>query len=185
MITLQPQPDGTMTGDYRAESSITETSCTTERTVTFTRVGDAVESEASNPANLPARTVSPARGFRGRYRGTETPDNGWPPWSWDATVATHCLRTGERCISLIDAADNFYGRYLFAHDKWTTDAVGDNPCASDNVTAHSVLHLEIPLPQQHEDPFNTLTGSGHREVTGHSRCTASYGETLGLARTGD
>lgn len=185
VITLQPQSDGTMTGDYRAESSITETSCSTERTVTFTRVGDATENEASNPVNLPARTASAAQGFYGQYRGTETPDNGWPPWSWEASVETHCLRTGERCISLLAGSEDWFARYLFAHDKWTHDTVTDSKCNADNGTAHSEIHLEYPLPEPHEEPISTLTGNGHRNVTGQTRCTASYNETVELVRTGD
>jgi hypothetical protein len=70
VITLQPRPDGTLAGQYRAW----ESNCETERTVTFTRIGDVDLNSLPDPASQPVRVTSPATAWHGHYRITQTPD---------------------------------------------------------------------------------------------------------------
>ena len=76
-FTLQPNPDGTLSGET---TRATSNSCSaTKRTVTFTRTGDADVTKVPDPAALPPRAVSPAQALHGRYHEALTYANGNPP----------------------------------------------------------------------------------------------------------
>lgn len=102
VFTLQPQPDGTLSGDTTRG---TTNSCSAfKRTVTFTRTGDADTTKIPDPAGLPPRAVSPASTLHGRYHEAITYSNGsFTPGLDDLTVQTDCLRTGDRCMSMFHA----------------------------------------------------------------------------------
>ena len=60
IYTLQPQPDGTLTGDTIRAS--TDSLCAAKRSVKFTRTGDPDLSKVPDPAVLPPHAASPADG---------------------------------------------------------------------------------------------------------------------------
>ena len=74
VVTLQPQPDGTLTGE--SVRSSTDSLCAAKRAVKFTRTGDPDLNKVPDPAVLPSRVVTPADGLRGSYRETTTFTNG-------------------------------------------------------------------------------------------------------------
>ena len=178
VITLQQRPDGTLGGQYRAWSS--GDLCETERTVTFTRIGDVDINSLPDPAGQAPRVPSPAEGWHGRYHGTHTPLNKSNSASnWDNTYQTDCLRTGERCVTHSLAGD----RLVFADGKWTSTLDMKIGCNSGGSTP-TKLYYDVPLPQPPQDPIPLLTGHGHREITGGG-CAGSYDEDWKYQRTGD
>ena len=179
-MSLQPQPDGTLTGDFVVRST---TSCARNQQVTFTRTGDvAANVSIFDPKQQPARVPSPAQGLRGNYQETDTnPDGGVsPPTNFN--IQTYCLRTGDRCLSYWQNPKD-PRTFLFAQNKWdltTTSADGDCPKGG---RAHRVMSLEFPLPQPAPDPITLLTGHGHYTMTGD--CPAGSDFDVRVERTGD
>ena len=180
VFTLQPQPDGTLSGETRR--STTNSCSAVKRTVTFTRTGDPDLSKVSDPATLPPRAASPSTALRGRYHETITYANGGSaPGQDDLTVRTVCLRTGDRCLSLFHAIDGVVP-LVFSGGKWTRDDEGTVPCNLGG-TVHIKLSAEYPLPDPLQDPIPLLTGHGHNVTTG-SACAGGDFEDK-FERTGD
>jgi hypothetical protein len=179
-ITLQPKPDGTLSGQYTATN---QHLCSTTRPVTFTRTGDVELNGLPDPANQPARVSSPAEGLRGRYHRTVTwPDNR-PPNNDDFEVKTDCLRAGDRCMSYFHGPKGA-DPLLFADGKWTESANNDYDCTP-TVRAHNVSHSEFSLPQQPQNPITLLTGHGHSDVAPGTTCSGSLDFQTKYDRTGD
>ena len=165
VFTLQPQPDGTLTGET-TRSTINSCSAA-KRTVTFTRTGDPDLTKVPDPANLPPRAASPSTALRGRYHETITYANGGSaPGQDDLTVRTVCLRGGDRCMSLFHAVDGVVP-LVFSGSKWTREDEGTVPCNLGG-TVHIKLSAEYPLPNPLQDPIALLTGHGRNETTGSS-----------------
>jgi serine/threonine protein kinase, bacterial len=167
LFTLQPQPDGTLSGET---TRTTTNSCSAgKRHVTFTRTGDPDVTKIPDPAALPPRAASPASALHGRYHETITYANGSAaPGQDDLTVRTECLRTGERCMSLFHAPDGVVP-LIFSGGKWTREDEGTVPCNLGG-TAHIKLTAEYPLPDPLQEPIPVLTGSG-QNVTTESACS--------------
>ena len=180
VFTLQPQPDGTLSGDTTRG---TTNSCSAfKRTVTFTRTGDADTTKVPDPAGLPPRAVSAASTLHGRYHEAITYANGnSAPGQDDLAVHTECLRTGDRCISMFHAPDGVVP-LVFAADKWTRDDVGTVPCNLGGMTQVKIS-AEYPLPADLQDPIPELIGHGSNVSTG-SACTGGDFEDR-FTRTGD
>jgi serine/threonine-protein kinase len=180
VFTLQPQPDGTLTGET-TRSTINSCSAA-KRTVTFTRTGDPDLTKVPDPASLPPRAASPSTALHGRYHETITYANGGSaPGQDDLSVRTVCLRNGDRCMSLFHAIDGVVP-LVFGGGKWTRDDEGTVPCNTGG-TAQIKLSAEYPLPDPLQDPIPLLTGHGHNETTG-STCAGGDFEDK-FERTGD
>jgi serine/threonine-protein kinase len=180
VFTLQPQPDGTLTGD--TTRSTTNSCSTAKRTVTFTRTGDPDLAKVPDPAALPPRAASPSTALRGRYHETITYANGGSaPGQDDLTVRTVCLRTGDRCMSLFHAIDGVVP-LVFSGGKWSRNDEGTVPCNLGG-TVNIKLSAEYPLPDPLQDPIPLLTGHGHNVTTG-SACAGGDFEDK-FERTGD
>jgi serine/threonine-protein kinase len=180
VFTLQPQPDGTLSGE--TTRSTTNSCSAVKRTVTFTRTGDPDLAKVPDPATLPPRAASPSTALRGRYHETVTYANGGSaPGQDDLTVRTVCLRTGDRCLSLFHAIDGVVP-LVFSGGKWTRDDEGTVPCNLGG-TVHIKLSAEYPLPDPLQDPIPLLTGHGHNETSG-SACAGGDFEDR-FERTGD
>jgi serine/threonine protein kinase len=177
VFTLQPRPDGTLTGEY---SNTDPAGCASKRTVTFTRTADARVDLLTNPASLPARVASPAQGLHGRYHHTSTYANGAAPPANDFIVRTDCLRTGERCMSFFH--ENLAKSLVFANGKWTENTEGDSPCSTGG-TSHTKVTADYPLPQPPQDPITLLTGHGHVDSTGSACVGGDFDDKF--VRTGD
>lgn len=180
VFTLTPQPDGTLTGEtIRAAAN----GCSSnKRAVTFTHTGENERSRVPDPAPLPARTTSPATALHGRYHESIVyTHGGFAPGSPDLQARTYCLRTGDRCISLLHAMDGVV-TLVFADGKWTRNEAGMVPCAQGGTTNVKIT-AEYPMPADLQDPIPVLNGHGQNISTG-SECQG--GEfTDKFVRTGD
>jgi serine/threonine-protein kinase len=180
VFTLQPQPDGTLSGD--TTRSTTNSCSTAKRTVTFTRTGDADIATVPDPSALPPRAASPAAALHGRYHEAITYSNGnSAPGQDDVLVRTECLRSGERCMSLFHAPDGVVP-LVFGAGKWTRDDEGTVPCNLGGMTNLKIT-AEYPLPADLQDPIPVLTGHGQNISTG-SACSGGDFEDK-FVRTGD
>jgi serine/threonine protein kinase, bacterial len=178
-VSLQPGPDGSMSGDWVSDYG----DCYSKRSVTFTRTGDTDVASLPDPAREPARVVSPGQGLYGVYHSKATFSNGGPPQEVDYRGQTVCLRTGERCLSRFVALDSSGGLlFTFANGTWTRNDERDAPC-SDGRTSHMKITGEFPAPNPPQDPVMQLTGHGYLETTGSSCKSSDYEQVLN--RTGD
>jgi hypothetical protein len=173
VFTLQPHPDGTLSGE--TTRAATNSGCVVKRTMTFTRTGDVDVTKVPDPAALPPRAVSSAETLHGRYHETTTFTNGtMVPGQDDLTVRTNCLRAGDRCMSLFHAPDGVV-TLVFGGGKWSRNEEGNVPCERGG-TAHMTLTAEYPLPEQLQDPIPLLTGHGSQAVAAGSPCGGGGGD---------
>ena len=70
VFTLQPHPDGTLSGETTRAS--TDGACSAKRTVKFTRTGDPDPNKVPDPAVLPPRVATAADMLHGSYQQTTT-----------------------------------------------------------------------------------------------------------------
>jgi serine/threonine protein kinase len=181
VFTLQPHPDGTLSGESIRAS--TNSSCAAKRTVKFTRTGDPDLNKVPDPEVLPPRSVTPAEALRGSYRQTTTLANGNVLPGGVLTVNTYCLRTGDRCMSLFHSPDGAV-TLIFANDKWTRNEQGTTTCGAGG-TAQMTITAEYPMPPQADDPISLLTGNGNQTVAAGGDCTGGGAFTDKFERTGD
>jgi hypothetical protein len=178
VVSLQPRPDGTMSGEWISTDS---QGCYGKRTVTFTRTADTDVDTLTDPATQPPRVVSPAQALHGRYHDTLTYTTTGSKEEFDVGVRTDCLRSGDRCMSFFYSADGVTP-LVFANGKSTDNSEGDTPCSAGG-TNHVKHTAEYPLPQPPQDPITLLTGHGHVDSTG-SACPSSDFDNK-FVRTGD
>ena len=177
VITLQPRPDGTFSGEY---STVTSIGCESKRAVTFTRSGDVDVNSLPDPATQPPRVVSPAEALHGRYHNTITYSNGGK-LETDFAVRTDCLRTGDRCMSYFHNPDNI-APLVFGSGTWIWNSEKDDKCpAGDPEKITQTAQFALPAPPQ--DPITLLTAHGHHEQTGS--CATSLEMEMKFVRTGD
>jgi serine/threonine protein kinase len=181
VFTLQPHPDGTLSGETVRAS--TNSACAAKRTVKFTRTGDPDLNKVPDPEVLPPRSVSPAEALRGSYRQTTTLANGNVLPGSVLSANTYCLRTGDRCMSLFHAPDGAV-TLMFANDKWTRNEQGTTTCGAGG-TAQMTVTAEYPMPAQLDDPISLLTGHGNQTVVAGGDCTGGGAFTDKFERTGD
>jgi protein kinase-like protein len=173
VFTLQPHPDGTLSGEY---SSTFSNACADKFTVTFTRTGDVDVNSLPDPASQPPWVVSPAEALHGRYHLTRTGDV--TTQEYDVAVRTDCLRTGDRCMSYFHDPEGG-APLVFAGGKWTLNV--DAPCSAGGT--HVERNANYPLPQPPQDPITLLTGHGHDQATGSACVGGDFDEKF--VRTGD
>jgi serine/threonine-protein kinase len=182
-FTLQPRPDGTLTGEH---TRTTADHCAEKRTVTFTRTGD-VDPDADfhplpDPAGLPPRVVSPAEALRGNYHVTRTfTTRGLPVMQADSPVTTDCLRTGDRCLSYFSIASGDIA-LLFEGTKFTSTDRTQGPCPNGDLS-NLTADAQYPLPQPPRNPIQLVSGHGTWVQTGTCTVNLEFDETF--TRTGD
>ena len=178
VFTMQPHPDGTLSGDY---SSTASNNCESRRPVSFTRTGDVDVTSLPDPAGQPPRVVSPAEALHGHYHNTITFADG-DKQEYDFAVRTDCLRSGDRCMSYFHSPDAA-SALVFGGATWTYDHEFDKPCPGVG-TGHTSIATRYPLPQPPQDPITQLTGHGHQEQTGACK-VGQWDFDDKLVRTGD
>ena len=181
VYSLQPHPDGTLSGESVRAS--TNSACAAKRTVKFTRTGDADPNKVADPAVLPTRSTSPADALRGRYRETTTFTNATVVPPRLLTANTYCLRTGDRCMSLFHGPDGAV-TLMFANDKWTRNEQGTT-IAAQAARRRSRPTRSIRCPTQMDDPIAVLTGHGNVVVAPGGACTGGGEFDDRFERTGD
>jgi serine/threonine protein kinase len=179
VISVQPRPDGTFSGEMTQNTSA---GCFNRRTVTFNRTGVTDVSLLPDPAEQAPRVVSPAAGFQGRYHTVATYANGGIAES-DLIVETHCLRDGMRCIShTVEPGTQNQSTYVFDDGGWTRNDEFDTACSAGG-TSHIKWTSTLELPQPPEDPITRLMGHGYSESTGTTCTSQSLDEKF--TRIGD
>jgi serine/threonine-protein kinase len=194
--TVEAKDDGPMTGNglYVGANECMNIS---DVPATFTRTGD-VPADVSlpDPASQPKRVISPAAGLRGKYAGDiVTVDQ--PDWKytqvWDAD--THCVRTGEKCLTTVAATQRdenqpgsstaFPADYIFENGRWTGGSgTGPIECAegagqtTKSITGSFGLPAE-PVP----DPIPTVTVD--QATTIGDPCASTLNSQITLNRIGD
>lgn len=173
-IWLQPRPDGSLAGEWISDSL----NCYSKRNVTFNRTGDADIAKLANPADQPARVLTPALSLHGRYHLVTTYTSGArppKPQEADYSVETVCLRTGDRCISRFVRTDGSSGTQLlaFAENVWTRNDEYDASCPVGG-TSHVKINGTFPLPNPAQDPIGLLTGTGFKDESGSACVGGNY-----------
>jgi hypothetical protein len=181
ITTLQPLPDGTLTGDSVRASA--DSLCAAKRTVKFTRTGDPDPNKVPDPSVLPPRVTSPAEGLRGSYLETTTFADGSVVPGKNLTADTYCLRTGDRCMSLFHAGGQAV-TLLYADEKWARNEKGTTACGAGG-TAQMTITADYPMPNQLDDPISVLTGRGTQTVAPGGACTGGGDFDDRFERTGD
>ncbi|GFG52251.1 hypothetical protein MAGR_36920 [Mycolicibacterium agri] len=180
VMTLEPHPDGTLSGETVRASA--NGACAAKRTVKFTRTGDPDPNKVADPAVMPPRGVSPANGLQGSYRQTTTFADGTVLPGKVLQANTYCLRTGDRCMSLFHTGPEVV-TLLYADDKWTRNEHGTASCPAG--TAEVTITAEYPMPQALDDPISVLTGHGTQTIAPGSPCTGGGEFQDRFERTGD
>jgi serine/threonine protein kinase len=179
VISVQPQPDGTMTGEF---TLTTTNGCFSKRAVTFTRTANTDVSLLPDPATQAPRVASPAEALHGSYDEVLTNTGG--STTGHVGVRTDCLRTGERCMSYLLEPSKRGEPFVFGNGTWTLNVEYDGTCPSGGAV-HIKRTITIPLPQPSQDPIASLSGHGYdNEVTPGTRCK-SQGFDAKYSRTGD
>jgi serine/threonine-protein kinase len=185
VLSLRPGENGGLTGTY----SYVGDGRGAQRAVTFVRTGDAPPQGSDDPASLPPRTRSPAQNLRGEYTWTRTAVNTTAGQVDEPTevvlglkASTNCLRTGERCFSLLSNPDKVGFLMTYANGKWSSRSERDFTCR-DGGSTRAVRTFELPMPATVPDPIALLTGRGHMENTGD--CAVSTDTEVRLQRSGD
>jgi serine/threonine protein kinase len=181
VYTLQPQPDGTLSGETIRAS--TDGACAAKRTMKFTRTGDPDLNKVPDPAVLPPRSATVADALRGSYRHTMTFTNGNVVSGELLAVNTYCLRTGDRCMSLFHSPDGVV-TLVFANDKWTRNEQAATTCPAGG-TAQMTITADYPMPSQIDDPIAVLTGRGTQTIAPGGACTGGGDFEGRFERTGD
>jgi serine/threonine-protein kinase len=178
VFKLQPQPDGTLTGEFTATAG---NSCSAKHTVTFTRTGDVDVESLPDPANLPPRVVSPAEALFGRYHQARTFTNGQKQET-DFVVNTDCLRAGDRCMSFFYESSGAVEPLVFADGAWSLATDFESTCPGRG-SMRVKKTGQYPLPQPPQNPITLLTGHGNQEQSQPCPVTIVFDETF--TRTGD
>jgi hypothetical protein len=179
-VSLQPQPNGTLTGQYEVTNA---NNCNTSRTINLTRTGDVDIAAIEDPAALPPRKPSPAAGFRGHYRYSSSRQGG-ASHEVVGSVQTRCLRTVERCMSYFNEVSSAEP-FVFADGQWILHYNAPVSCGSaagPRVRIDRSATMELPMPTS--DPIDVLVGHGHEEVSS-GPCNGNQDYDLRFERTGD
>lgn len=183
VIALAPGDGGTLDGTYDEASAVG--ACTGQRRLVLTRVAEVNPKIAlADPAALPPRTDSPAMRLHGTYAYTQThaaSGTTFPTVRYRGD--THCLRTGDRCQTVLRSPADDVLALDFAHDHWTAATPPLPADCAGMATARYVTESTYPLPTPTPDPIPELTGTAHQVVTGG--CDASFDLAVKLVRTGD
>jgi serine/threonine-protein kinase len=183
VISLQPQPDGTMSGE---STQTTANKCANKRTVVFTRSADTDIALLSDPATLPRRVVSPAEALHGTYVEVANYANGGKRNDPAMGVRTDCLRSGDRCMSFFVGRGDAIEPFVFANGTWTFNVEFESDCSSGG-SNYQKQTVTLLLPQPPQNPIKSITGHGYQDMTspaGGSKCISqALDETF--TRTGD
>ncbi|MDO0974583.1 hypothetical protein [Mycolicibacterium frederiksbergense] len=185
IISLRPRLDGSMSGEYTWATA--PALCASKRAVNLSPTsGAGTGTEAADPAKEPPLRASPGAALWGTYTYTQTyPATGevFPPHDYRAT--THCLRTGERCVTLMSTIDTNNLFVMQYGDRRFTASFpeGEAQCTDGIGKVRQSSRDELPLPQGPQNPIQTLTGKSFQDYTGD--CPAQVELDVRIQRTGD
>ncbi|WNG92378.1 hypothetical protein [Mycobacterium sp. ITM-2016-00318] len=194
VISLKPHQDGTLSGT--AYNIVTD-ACRTvlQWQITATRRGENPEGVTiADPTSQPPLVSSPAQSFRGRYVAAFKDQPHQPTGTW--TPNNHCLRTGERCVTLVDIAPDpstgkvpYIDEFVYVDGQWTgiKPGGGPQPCgegtSEKSSGATGSVKFALPPPPV-PDPIQSLTLAYSLERVGGD-CPGTAERTSILNRIGD
>lgn len=179
VLELTPADDGQFNGSY---TSLTDTDCNVQRMVRITRVGDADPSvTVPDPIAMPDRVRNRAAGFTGEYQFQLTNQADQQQVSMDRSVATYCVRTGERCVTVMTGKDRLL-TWTFDEGQWSYIDNGPAKCADGrDTTVEDSSSLALP-----EDAPNPITDMvGIRTMVNAAPCPSTTDYSVAATRTGD
>ncbi|UMB69950.1 serine/threonine-protein kinase [Mycobacterium paraterrae] len=179
---LQPKPDGSFSGDFRAVYP--SGGCNSKQPVTFTRTGGPDPSvQVTDPKVIAPFVRSPAQHFSGRYRRQIIYRDDGTRFDRDYVVDTYCLRTGQRCLSVANEAGQGAVYLNFAGDKWTGHLSSDGKCTRSGLAEHNETDWTVQVPQEPPDPIQQMSGEGTQTASGG--CVKTFHFDITYTRTGD
>jgi hypothetical protein len=178
VLSVVPQPDGTLAGEYM---SLTGNDCLKKRTVKLTRTDDVDLDSLPDPTTVTPRVVSQGEAFRGEYLQTRTFPRVGQQQQFTYRVTTHCLRTGDRCISFMYGPNNESNPLVFDAGVWSLFTESDTVCRG--ATMHVKKTGRYPIPAAPQNPITELSGTGRQDQT--APCAAEVEFTETMTRTGD
>ena len=185
IIALRPRLDGSMSGEYTWATA--PALCASKRAVNLAPTsGAGTGTEAADPAAEPPLRASPGAALWGTYTYTQTytaTGEVFPPHDYRAT--THCLRTGDRCVTLMSTVDTNNLFVMQYGDRRFTASFpeGDAQCTDGIGKVRQSSRDELPLPQGPQNPIQTLTGKSFQDYTGD--CPAQVELDVRIQRIGD
>lgn len=186
VLSLTRDDDGGLTGSYFYVGE----GRGAQRPVTLVRTGDVPDGQGpEDPATLPPRSPSPALDLRGEYMWTRSAVkvtvgkvNEPVEVIMNLRTFTNCLRTGDRCFSLLANRDGVGILLTYADGTWTFHRDRELQCDGGGVT-RAVWTFELPMPPTVPNPIMMLEGGGHMENTGD--CNLSADTEIKLQRLDD
>jgi serine/threonine protein kinase len=180
-ISVRPQPDGTMAGE--ALTVAFDGTCSGRRTIRLVRTGDADLTRLPDPTVEPPRVASPAEALHGRYHGTVSYATYTTTYETDYVAETHCLRTGDRCITLFsDFEKNQVKAFVFTDGLWARNVASVSKCAEGTESPMTnTSTLALPAPPQ--NPIAEVSGPGHLDAPECRLPNTDFTERF--TRTGD
>jgi len=183
---LDPQPDGTLVGEYTGRGALETCAGSTRQRLTMTRTGDVdPDYPLPDPALLPPRKASAASGFHGMYEYTSvnvTPNvpAGTPGGAkLTYTATTVCLRTGDRCLTYLLTKEGYSRALTFADGKWTEQSAPFPGACAPSGTATKVRRGEFTLPPSPSDPIAEVQGMvSEQALDGPCKGTSEFTNTL-------
>ncbi len=185
VISLTPQLDGSMNGEYTWATA--PALCANKRAIHLTpTTGSGVSVTAPDPAAEPPLRPAPGAALRGVYTYSQTyreTGQTFPPHDYKAT--TYCLRTGDRCVSLMSTIDtNNLFVMLYGDGRFSASfPEGDAECTDGVGKVRQTSRDDLPLPQGPQNPIVALTGTSFQEYIGD--CPAKVELDVKLQRVGD
>lgn len=185
IIKLKARIDGSFEGEYTWATA--PPLCANKRAMALAPTRGADNStQPPDPAAEPPLKTAPGAALRGTYVYTQTyPQTGevFPAHTYNAT--TFCLRTGDRCISLMTSPDTHNLFVMIYGDGHFTANFpdGDAHCTDNIGKVRQSSRDDLPLPQGPQDPLLGLVGKSYQDYTGD--CPAKVELDVTLSRTGD
>ncbi|PIB76868.1 hypothetical protein CQY22_004285 [Mycolicibacterium brumae] len=179
VLQLTPGEDGQFNGSY---TSLTDSDCNVQRMVRVTRVGDADESvTVPDPFAMPDRVRNRAAGFTGDYQFELTNQADQKQVSLDRKVATYCVRTGDRCVTVMTGQDRLL-TWTFEEGQWNYTDNGPAKCADGRETTVADSS-SLALPEEAPTPITDMVGI--RTMVNAAPCPSTTDYSVNAKRTGD
>lgn len=184
ITSLTREPNGTFSGEYTWATA--PELCATRQSVTLTPTGAESKNATPDPAAQPARVLAPAAALHGTYTYTQSyavTGEVFPSQTYAG--ATYCLRTGDRCLTIMSTPDtNNVLVMAFADRRWTASFPDSDTRCSDGVgKARQTSTDDFPLPQGPQDPITVLAGKSRQVYTGD--CPGKAELDVKLVRVGN
>lgn len=188
------QADGVDDGSLMTGTGVTHAGppCLKEYSTayTFTRTGPLDPAMViPSPDELPPLVDSPGSALSGTYDLDLTPLP--EPGNLNAQQVTEsgnyqssCTRTGDRCVSILDAETDILPTLEWADGTWSSDATyASAPCEDGSGQQQTTIRVSLTNNDASTSPAQALTGEVRKTYAGD--CPGEVAWTIAATRTGD